>query len=233
MDDLTFRRTLYADPHTQDPNAALAAKGDAQKQAFWKEMKAFDSDIKAALSIDVPENLAEKLLLKQTINIESNERAKRPWYWAMAATVALAAVLSFALITPNAGSISYDALAHATHAEREAGDFATMDMATVNAKLASYNGTMHDGIGEVLSANFCYLDEIKTLHLIVKGEKGLLSLFVLPEEHNTRAESKFSNHEYSGLSFLLESTRLIVVGEDASEIESFSERAKKTLLFSA
>ncbi|MEM0910096.1 MAG: DUF3379 family protein, partial [Pseudomonadota bacterium] len=92
MDELAFRRTLYADPHTKDIDVVMQARQDPKKLAFWDELKTLDNDIALALRVDVPENLAQKLLLRQSINIESKERARKPWYWAMAATVALAAV---------------------------------------------------------------------------------------------------------------------------------------------
>ncbi len=233
MDELTFRRTLYADPRTRQTDVLNAIQDDTHKRRFWEELQAFENEIEAALDIDVPDNLSQKLLLKQSIKIETEARAKQPWYWAMAATIALAAVLSFALITPTTSSLTFDAITHVAHASTEVSKYGPLDMQTVNAKLANYNGTMSDDLGEILSANFCYLDHIKSLHLIIKGETGLLSLFVLPEEGTAPVENSFSNHEYNGLSFLLESTRVIVVGEDESELQSFSQRAREYLSFSA
>ena len=74
MDELTFRRTIYAEPNTTDPDVIQAAKDDPAKQAFWDEVKAMDAQIAQAMNIPVPENFADKLILRQGLDEFSQKR---------------------------------------------------------------------------------------------------------------------------------------------------------------
>jgi len=236
MDELTFRRTIYADPNTQDPAVIEAAKQDPSKQAFWNDTKALDAQITAATKVPVPDDLVEKLLLKQSFEDRERSVNKRPWYIALAASVALAAVLSFNLIglNPSTGLAS-DVFAHVDHAYMEkeimmsAGN---VDMQSVNAKLASFNGAITGDFGEVVSANYCYLDKIKSLHLIIKGENGLVNMFVIPKSLTESIQESFSNAALIGTSFLLESAKIIIVGEDRAEVNKVQQNAINSITFS-
>ncbi|MFT6328899.1 MAG: hypothetical protein ACJAYN_000826, partial [Bermanella sp.] len=50
MDELSFRRTIYAEPNTTDPDIIQAAKDDPAKQVFWDEVKAMDLQLAQAMS---------------------------------------------------------------------------------------------------------------------------------------------------------------------------------------
>ncbi|MGQ8366812.1 DUF3379 family protein [Glaciecola sp. 1036] len=232
MDDLTFRRTVYADPFTQDKEVIQAAQDDPKKQAFWEEVKEMESAIEQAMNIPVPDNLSEKLLLKQSIGQEKKEQKRKRWVYGMAASVAVTAMLSFSYMRYGT-SISATALTHIDHADYEVANYGPVDLQTVNAKLVNFNGHLENGLDNMLSANFCYLNTVKSLHIIVQGKEGLLSLFILPQDVTDPIDAQFSNEELSGVSFLLESTRLLVVGENEEEINSLAESAKQLLSFSA
>lgn len=237
MDELTFRRTIYADPNTQDPEVIAAAKADPAKQAFWNEVKALDNQIFAASQIKVPENLAEKLLLKQSFEEREEERNKRPWYIAMAASVAVAAVLTFNVMQPISGNaLANDVFAHVDEAyvaKEMMMSTGNVDREQVNAKMATFNASLDGDLGNVVSANYCYLDKIKSLHLIIKGENGLINMFVMPEDLTESLQETFNSATMFGTSFLLESAKIIIVGEDGEEVKNVKESAKQTLRFSA
>ena len=106
-------------------------------------------------------------------------------------------------------------------------------MNAVNAKLASFNGSVDESIGNIVSANYCYLDKIKSLHVIIRGERGLTSLFIVPDSITASVSDTFSNASFQGAAFLLESAKIIVVGDDSQSVEDIKARAKSSLRFSA
>ncbi|MFC4698831.1 DUF3379 family protein [Glaciecola siphonariae] len=232
MDDITFRRTIYSDPFTQDPEVIEAAKADPKKHAFWEEIRSMESALQEAMDIPVPEDLADKLILRQSLSDYKQTKQRRPWYMALAASVVLASVLTVGIMTQPSGNLAADVFAHMSHMEYELNKGGNVDLAMVNDKLAAYNGQISDGIGEIISANYCYLDSIKSLHMIIKGENGLASVFVLPSQASKGVDESFSNDEYSGASFLLESAKVIVVGENTSQVNELTSKAKQLLSFS-
>lgn len=233
MDDLTFRKTVYAEPFTKDPAVIEAAANDIKKQAFWDEIKLMESQLQTAMNIPVPENLAEKLILRQSLKEHKQTSQKRPWYIALAASVAIASVLTIGVLKTGDSKLTSDVYAHLGHVNDELAKGIKVDTDAINDKLASFNGHVDGDLGEVVSANYCYLDKIKSLHLIIRGENGLTSLFVVPDSISETIGETFSNATYKGASFLIESAKVIVVGENESEVDIIEKRAKKSLSFSA
>ncbi|MBT1449907.1 DUF3379 family protein [Glaciecola sp. XM2] len=232
MDDITFRRIIYTDPFTTDKEVVEAAKNDPKKQAFWEEIRAMESAMQEAMDIPVPEDLADKLILRQSMNDFKQKKKQRPWYLALAASVVFASVLTIGLIGSSSQGLASDVFAHMSHMEYEINKYGPTDLASVNSKLATYNGQIKEGFGEIVSANYCYLDSIKSLHLIIKGEKGLTSLFVVPSQLAEPLDESFSNDVYTGSAFLLESAKVIVVSEDPSQVSAITQKAKEFLSFS-
>ena len=237
MDDLSFRKAVYANPFTTDPEVVRAAQNDTNKQAFWDELKVMETELNAAMQIPVPENLAERLILRQSLSDHKTKRKQRPWYIALAASVALATILSVGMLSGGNDKLTNDVYAHMSHMEAELMKSPAVDLNAVNAKLASFNGHINNEaqgkLGEIVSANYCYLDKIKSLHMIIRGENGLTSLFVVPEAISQNMAETFSNATYEGASFLLESAKIIVVGESPADVKTLKQQAQAALSFSA
>lgn len=233
MDDLSFRKAVYAEPFTKNPIVIEAAKADPKKQAFWNELKAMEADLQAAMHIQVPENLAEKLILRQSLKQHSSVTKQRPWYFAIAASAVLATILTVGMLSGgNSGKFTNDVFAHVEHVHLELMKSVKVDFDAINSKLSAFNGHVNQEIGEVVSANYCYLDEIKSLHMIIRGENGLTSIFVVPDAISKNIGSSFSNASFEGASFLLDSAKIIIVGENKAEVESILNKARDSFSFS-
>ena len=234
MDELSFRRTIYAEPNTTDPDVIQAAKDDPAKQAFWDEVKAMDAQLAQAMKIPIPENFADKLILRQGMNEFSEKRQNRPWYMAMAASLAMVVGVSYmTLFAGNSGLVN-DVFAHVSHeymAKEVAMSSQAITQEALNEKMTTFNGALSKEIGEVVSANYCYLNTIRSLHMIVKGEKGLLSLFVVPQNKSEGLKEEFSNDELVGTSFLLASAKIIIVGNDREDVAQLQQVAQNSFRF--
>ena len=67
MDDLQFRRSMYADPKSADKAMQEAINEDHAKQRFAKELEILDDKILAAMKVPVPDDLYDRLILRQTM----------------------------------------------------------------------------------------------------------------------------------------------------------------------
>ena len=56
MDELEFRRTLYADPYCKDDKVLAAIAGDPKKQVFCKELKQLDKNMQQASQVKIPDD---------------------------------------------------------------------------------------------------------------------------------------------------------------------------------
>lgn len=233
MDDLRFRKTVLADPFTSDPEIIQAAKEESDKRKFWDEVKAMEYGLQDAMKVPIPENLAEKLILRQSLSSHEEARSKRPWYLALAASALVASVLTVGVLNSGKSTLASDVFAHLNHVNFEIMKSGNFDLNELNTKLASFNGEVIGDLGDIVSANYCYLDKIKSLHLIVRGENGLTSLFVVPDSISDSIGDSFSNGSFIGSAFLLESAKIIVAGENKNDVESLKSLAREALAFSA
>jgi hypothetical protein len=235
MDELSFRRTIYAEPHTTAPDIIQAAKNDPAKQAFWDEVKAMDAQLAQAMKIPVPENFADKLILRQGMDEFTQIRRKRPWYVAMAASVAIVVSVSYMTLLAGNNGLANDVFAHVSHEymnnEMTVSRQNNITQEAINEKMATFNVTLYGDIGEVVSANYCYLNTIKSLHMIVRGKTGLVNLFVVTDNKSKALEEDFSKDELMGTSFLLSSAKIIIVGNDREEISQLQLVAKNAFRF--
>jgi hypothetical protein len=234
MDELSFRRAIYAEPNTSAPEIIQAAKDDPAKQAFWDEVKAMDAQLAQAMHIPVPENFADKLILRHRLDEFSQNRKKRPWYLAMAASIAMVVGISYMALVAGNNGLTNDVFAHVSHqyVNKEiamSGQNVTQD--AINQKMLIFNGAISEEIGEVLSANYCYLNTIKSLHMIIKGKTGLINLFVVPDDKNQEFKEDFSNDYLVGTSFLLASAKIIIVGDNREEISHLRAVAQRAFRF--
>jgi hypothetical protein len=95
MNCLEFRQVILADPHdaTLDAHAASCE----QCGRFREEILSMDKDIEQALNVPIPENLAARVLLKQSLS--STTRSTTWVRYGLAASFAAALVISAVLVT--------------------------------------------------------------------------------------------------------------------------------------
>ncbi|MDO6691699.1 DUF3379 family protein [Aliiglaciecola sp. 3_MG-2023] len=237
MDDLTFRRTIYADPNCADEEVIQAAQEDAKKQQFWNDVKQLDESIAKAASIAVPDNLAEKLILKQSTEVVKTQRAKSRIHLAVAASVAFVIGISFSLFQqPQGIDLGEHALAHVTqegngYALQVNGDFA---LDNVNVQLANLGAEFTQKVGRIYYANFCVFDNVRSFHLVLESEDGeKVTVFVVPQTNDMHSEENFSGHHLKGQMFTSHQANVIVVGEHDKSVGKMKEKLQKTLRFSA
>lgn len=236
MDELEFRRAIYADPNSKSDDLRAAAKEDPSKQEFWAELKRLDQAMDQASQVEVPDNLANKLIWQQNMHRFAEQKRKSRVHLAMAATVAFVVGVSFTMFQQGSpANLSDQALAHIYHAERyEYGNDANLSTEQVNNKLARLVSAHFDGeLGHIFSANYCELDDIKTLHLVVDSKEGPISLFVIPQDEPLNTRPAFSDERFKGRTIDFDRASLIIVGEKNQSLGEFESKVKEKLVFSA
>ena len=241
MDDLEFRRTVMAEPNSKYPETQQkvqqAANSDSSKQAFLDEMRQFDDNLSAALKVDVPENLSERLILRQTLESHNHNRRRTYSYIAIAASIAFTLGLSFQFlalpenVNENLGTHSLNHLAH------ERGYLATANeintLAQVNSKLARFGGQMKpqlaSSLGEPVFVNYCDFAGVTSLHLIYQTPEGRMSVFVAPSNSDIPFVSDFSDDNYIGKGLAFSKAHISVLGKDKQAVQDFSQKVEKSI----
>ena len=234
MDELEFRRRIYADPETTDSDVVEAAKADDSKRHFWNEQKQLDKQLKQALKVDVPEDLASKLIWQQSADEFTHYKRRSRWYLAMAASVAFTLGIALTMWHHKPLSIGGQALAHMQYADMEqAHSLLPVDLNMVNAKLASFGASFNEMLDGVEVANYCHLSTVRSLHLIVDTPQGKMSVFVVPERGDVTVPSEFADKQYRGESLKLQRANVMIVGDKDADLSEMKEAVAKRIQFSA
>nr|WP_240919845.1 DUF3379 domain-containing protein [Paraglaciecola sp. 20A4] len=235
MDDLEFRRTIYADPNCDDIRVKEAAAQDPAKQEFWSEQKRIDASMQAAMKIDVPDDLAHKLILRQTMQTHSHDKKRARVHLALAASLAFVVGVSFTLWQQqNYIDMSQQSLAHVYHEGPHALDAnEDFSLQQVNAKLVQYGGHLNEEVGQIYYANHCDYKGVKSLHLVMQADNGKVTVFVVPHKEGYKAKDKVSDGYLTAEAVELQSASLIVVSENVHDVEQTKDKLMKRMTFSA
>ena len=236
MDDLQFRRCIYADPNTQEEAVLDAINSDPAKKQFAQELNKLDDKLARAMKVAVPEDLYNKLILRQTLASHQQQKRKSRVQLALAASVAFALGLTFNFVQFSSAynSLGDYALAHVHH---EADYFSNNDearvtLASLNQKMASFNGSFTQSLGELISADYCRFDGMKSLHLVFQGKSNPVTIFIVPNNDDLSFEASFTDETLKGQSLRFNQSNIIVIGDKNESLQEWRNNIKENVIFS-
>jgi uncharacterized protein (DUF2237 family) len=196
-----YREAIAADP-TFDGGAGHLSECEAC-QAYRREMLELDKAIGRALAIDVPELAVPDLPDGEAGNVVALPRRRwsAPTILAMAATVVLAAFIGLRMLDtgPQYDSLADELLAHLEH---ETYALRITDVPVSDARLASVVpanvADMDHSAGLITYAQSCVIRGREVPHLVIQGERGPVTLLLLPHEKVSAPES-FTGESIKGI----------------------------------
>lgn len=201
MDELEFRRKVMSDPKQRDNDTLDMMTSSEANAKFVDDVLQLDKQIAQAFKVDVPDDLADKILFKQTTLVE-DEKVIRPQFvrkaMAIAASVAFTAGLLIGqiqwgnlLISPAQASLSDMAVQHVIHEEGFVNRLDEQaDMQQINAKMRPFAYKMEgDFPYHVYYLNHCGFGKDNAVHMVFQGEKGKVTLFFTPSTAHKAAYS--------------------------------------------
>lgn len=164
------------------------------------------------------------------------QKRKSRIHLAMAASVAFAFGLTFNFMQFSSAYSGLDdyALAHVYH---EQGVFdnesnARVSLTSLNTKMAAFNGTFNGIMGELLAADYCRFDGIKSLHLVFQGKQAPINVFVVPKRDDVRFTNTFSDTQFQGIASEYGDQNLIIVGDKNEALEKWQNNLSKNIQWS-
>jgi hypothetical protein len=242
MDDILFRHTAIATPNDKSPEFLSRAAASECSKKLVEEAKDFDKLLKENLQIKVPTDLTNKILLEQSFALEHDKNISSRWHIAIAASIAFVIGLTVPMlgglishapetaktqVQSDIGSVALEHVKNEYFLTAKANENATLQ--TVNAKLAVYGATAKEGLGEVLFVNYCSFDGTSALHMILNGEKGRVTVFVVPEKGGFKPASNFSSDHLKGMSEKVGKASLVIVGEPDEPLEAMKQKLDNSI----
>lgn len=233
MDELEFRRRIMADPKQRDEEINAAIKASERNNQFAEDALELDKQIAKAMAVDVPEDLADRILFNQTSSVETN--VVRPSFarkaMAMAASVAFVAGLLVGqlnwgnlVVSPAQASLASTAMKHVIEEKPFVQDLdEQVKSSQINAKMAPFaHEFSHSFPYHVYYLNHCGFGSSNALHMVFQGEKGKVTLFFtgIPSEKPT----DFNEDGMSGIIEPMGDTSLILVGEEGEDVAKIADK---------
>lgn len=231
MNELEFRRRIYADPDSRDEALLQHATANEKDQKFWQETRMLNEKIKHAVDVPVPDDLADKLIFQSTFKASERPVKRSRLHLAVAASVAMMVGLSLTLWSPSRIDLGNAALAHMAYTDSsELAGATQVSLTQVNEKLDDMGAQLIGDIGEIVSANFCRLDFVKSLHVIVKSSDGPVSIFFAPNTDKTSVPAYFADEEYQGSGFAAQRANIMVVGANSAIVAELANTIKANVI---
>lgn len=234
MDELEFRRRAYADPQSRDPEFLAAMAEDDSRPAFVKELKQLDGKLARAMSVEVPDALAAKLLLRQQLQVHRQYKRRTTILMAVAASVAFVIGLGFSWLRLGPVDLGEHALAHVHHEPMALTKEQAVDLPAVNASLASLTslkGAHFSTLpGKVVFKAFCDFQGVQSIHLVLEGENGKTTLFIVPLEERMHLNEQFADNNLQGLGFRTKDAFIMLVGEKHAQLDNLKQAIRQDFI---
>lgn len=240
MDDLQFRRSIFADPNTSEKDIIEACKEDPAKEKLIEEMQALDDKLKLALDIDIPENLCHDIILNQTLSEHKRTKRKGRTQLAMAASVAFAVGLMFNNMqsSPAFENIGDQALAHVYHEQNsyQNNSSAKVSLASLNELMTgispNISATFGSEVGELISARYCKFGGVKSLHLVFKGATEIVTVFILPNVESMPFVDSFTDDNLQGIVKQYNNANIIVIADKNEPVKKWLNNIDREVTWS-
>jgi len=233
MDELEFRRRLLSNPATSDEEMLRQLNADPEKKRIQHELLGLDQQLKATLSVPVPPDLADRLMLNQSL-LQHQQIRQRRWWLGMAASLLLVSSLLFKpdhwTLWPR--DMASHALAHVYHELPQLQNSTSrVDLHAVNLLLADLGGQLSQWPDAIRFARFCDFQGKRSLHLIFNTEQGPVTVFVLPKNHGLSQQGDFSDEQFHGYNLQLAQADLVLVAARDQPLTGIAERLQQQLQF--
>ena len=229
-----YRETIAADPSFDGGAGHLSEC--AACQTYRDEMIALDQTISRALALDVPPLAVPDLPEIETDNVVTlkSRRFAAPTWLALAATVVIAAFVGLRM---TGTGVENQALADEilAHLDMEQGALRVTDVAVSNERLgrvvSSDVAEMDHSAGVISYAQSCKINGREVPHLVIQGERGPVTILLMPEEKVSAAQS-VSGDNINGVILPVGSGSIAIIGERDEDLEKIQKSVLKSVTWS-
>jgi len=223
MNCVAFRRALDTAPGTLSPEMLSHRRECASCETFARRQEAFERRLAEAVRIDVPEELASHVLLAHSLRLKADRRVRRRrlLFVSLAAGVVLGLAASWLALRP--GPLDGEVVAHI---EKEASHLVQrreLSPAQVNEVLAPLDITVAGDLGTVHYAGTCRIRKRLGAHLVLSGEKGPVTVLILPGER-VAGRIPIVSPRLRGIIVPMERGSIAIVGEPGEALDAVESR---------
>lgn len=225
MDELNFRRKLFADPNDSTSEVVDACQKDPNKAKFKADLQQLDDKIASALNVEVPENLAERILLNQSITTKIKTQKKRRVHIAVAASIVAAVGLTIGVMQSpkHYDGLVEHAIAHMSAELDHIPNHGEATLSQLNDKLTYFGAELLEQVAKIKFVSFCTFEGTRSLHIVMDDQGRDVTVFVVPKKANLKYQNTAFLNGFSGTSTELNDASVVVVTDDSDSSYKWSQ----------
>ncbi len=229
MDCLSFRRSILADPGSNDDAIVEHADGCKHCRDFRADIRRLDASIIQAIKIPVPESLPAKILLRQS----NRPRRASGWRWAIAIAACCVVAIGIGLRSETAESPAQWLGAVKRYVDRSgistdpAAQIAHRDLNEILNRIGVH---MDESIGTVTAAIPCRIGNRAGAHLVITGDGGPVTVLIMPEADLPQI-IEFKTAKSTGVIAPCPRGSIAIVGGATAPINSIKSKVEKAISF--
>ncbi len=229
MNCLEFRRLCLAEPATQDSEFIQHKRECVPCAAFASDVNQLDKKLVAALRIDVPDNLASRIILRQSLHgSAASERQRRGLYALVAGVLLAVGLIAGVFLATRPASPDRRVLAH-IEMEREllstGWDVGQTELARVLDKAGV---ELKGNPGRVRHASLCRLSKNGGVHLVFDGSKGPVIVLLLPREFISKPIAIHSE-KLEGMILPTRNGSMALVGQHGEQLQQIAQKIRQAV----
>ncbi|MGA8205542.1 MAG: DUF3379 family protein [Woeseiaceae bacterium] len=227
-----YRAAISAEPSFTGAAEHLA--GCAACRQFRDEMRALDEAIGRALAVEVPElrlPAPDPSVVAFSPPRRSGRRFPVPAWFAIAATVAIAALLTLHFMSPAADrqSLADEVLAHL---DGEPNALLPTDVPVpagrVSAVVPPNIAVLNGNAGLITYARTCVIDGHLVPHLVIQGKKGAITIILMAEEKVAQA-IPVEGKTVEGVILPVGDGSIAIIGERGERLDDVQQKILKSV----
>ena len=232
MDDmncLAARRIITT--HITDKSSAFVqhVASCATCKSFYEKQLKFNSVLKKAVEIDVPEGLASRILVENNLHKKKQSIQKYRWS-AIAASVMLVFAVSIVTTFNASPAIAGVILEHVHDELWVLEDKGHVTLESLNQLLKPHGVKADDNIGYATHAGNCLIQGKMGVHIVFAGENAPVTLIIFPESLDHEKSVRISDHFFKGVLMGTNQGTLAVLSEDEESLKKFEARLNASLM---
>lgn len=230
-----FRQAVTADPGDTSAQLLLHENQCSECRKYREAMQQFDTRLRRAMEIPVPPVEIPALETEDNVIAMPKRRMTTSVWLGLAASVALAGWLGLALMSPGEPRLplAEEIIAHMDHEQESR---VVTNVAVPEQTLASVVNIdvaeLRPGIGLVTYARSCVINGKLVPHLVIQGEKGPVTLLLLPDESIDEAIS-LEGSNINGVIVPVGEGSIAIIGVREESIEDIGNRVVESVKWSA
>jgi len=228
-----YKQAIAADPSFDGGAAHLSEC--AACQAYRKDILSLDNRISAALNLSVPELVMPELPdleVENVVALRPKKRNTTTWL-AIAATVVIAATVGFRMLSTDIHyeSLEAEIIAHLDH---EPASLVVTSKRVSDKRLSAVvpadMSTMGHTAGLVTYARTCEINGKAVPHLVIQGERGPVTILLMPDE-KIDAAADLSGEHIDGVLLPVGNGSIAIIGERGERIDAISNTVRNSVMW--